>query len=96
MVLPFLRNCSKRQLADLGVQALQVDARSRRFALVLAEHPSRAFEKLGFPLGDLIGVDVKLLRQLGERLLPLHGGQSHLRLEGRGVVPARSLAHRFS
>jgi hypothetical protein len=53
----------------------------------------RAFEKLGFPLGDLIGVDIELLRQLGERLLSLHRGQSHLRLEGCCVVPARSLAH---
>ena len=78
------------------MQALQIDDRSRRFALVLAEHPSRSFEKLGFPLGDLIGVDVELLRQFGQRLLPLHGGQSHLRLEGCCVVPARSLAHGLS
>ena len=52
------------------MQALQNDARSRRFVLLLAEHPGCAVEKLGFPLGDLIGVDVKLLRKLGERLLP--------------------------
>ena len=67
------------QFADLCVQALQIDARCRSFALVLAEHPSRAFEKLGLPLSDLVGVDVELLRQFGERLLPPHGGQSHLR-----------------
>ncbi len=86
----------KRQFADLRVQALQIDVRSCRLAFVLAEHPSRAVEKLGFPLGNLIGMDVELLRQFGECLLPLHGGQSHLRLEGCCVVPARSLAHGLS
>ena len=60
------------------------------------KNPSRAFKELGFPLGDLIGVDVELLRQFGERLLPLHSGQGHLSLEARCVVPARSLAHRLS
>src|SRR5271166_3021239 len=50
--------------------------------------PSRSWL---FRLGDLIGVDVELLRQFGQRLLPLNGGQSHLRLEARCVVPARSL-----
>jgi hypothetical protein len=58
--------------------------------------PGRAIEKLTFPLSDLIGVHIELLRQLGERLLPLYGGQSHLRLEGRCMVPARSLAHGLS
>ncbi len=57
---------------------------------VLAKHPGRAFEELRFPLGDLIGVDVEVLRQLGERLLPLQSGQGHLRLKARSVVPARS------
>src|SRR4051794_25427515 len=39
---------------------------------------------------------VELLGQLGQRLLALHGGEGHLRLEGRGVVPARSSRHRLS
>src|SRR4051794_32484428 len=39
---------------------------------------------------------VELLGQLGQRLLALHGGQGHLRLEGRGVVPTRSSRHRLS
>ena len=34
---------------------------SRRFALVLAEHASRAVEELGFPLGDLIEADAPLI-----------------------------------
>jgi hypothetical protein len=47
-------------------------------------------------LRDLIGVNVELLRQLGQRLLALDGGQSHFRLECRAVVPARSFRHRLS
>jgi hypothetical protein len=53
------------------VQALQVHAGSGRLTASAAENPSGAFEKQGFPLGDLIGVNVELLRQPGERLLPL-------------------------
>jgi hypothetical protein len=41
-------------------------------------------------------VNVELLRQLGQRLLALHSSQSHLRLEGRAVVPAYSLRHLIS
>ena len=39
---------------------------------------------------------VKLLRQLGKCLFSLDGGQSHLRLECRCVVPARTSAHLLS
>src|SRR5271170_5907905 len=41
-------------------------------------------------------MDLELLRQIGERLLALDGGQCHLRLEGRCMVPARSSAHHLS
>jgi hypothetical protein len=41
-------------------------------------------------------VHVKLLRQLGQRLLALHGSQSHLRLESRAVVPACLFRHLIS
>src|SRR4051812_31124085 len=41
-------------------------------------------------------MDIELLRQLSQRLLTLHGGQSHLRFESRRVVPAWSSAHRLS
>src|SRR3954447_17453335 len=41
-------------------------------------------------------MDVELLHQIGWRLLTLDGGQCHLRLEGRCVVPARSSAHHLS
>src|SRR3954452_24381686 len=60
-----------------------------------AEHPSRPVEKLRLPLGDLVGMNVELLCQLGQRLVASNGGQSHLRLESRCVVPARSFGHRL-
>src|SRR6202035_4513549 len=60
------------------------------------EYPGRPFEKLRLPLRDLIGVNVELLRQLGQRLLALQSSQCHFRLECRAVVPARSFRHRLS
>ena len=60
------------------------------------ENSGRAFEKLTLPLRDLIGVDIELLRQLGQSLLPLDRGQSHFRLEGRCVIPSRALRHPIS
>jgi hypothetical protein len=36
---------------------------------------------------------IEKLSQLGLRLVALHGGQRHLRLEGRRVVPASALRH---
>jgi hypothetical protein len=42
-------------LPDLGVQSLQINARSGRFALVSAKDPRAAFEQLAFPLRDLVG-----------------------------------------
>src|SRR5271166_2483092 len=41
-------------------------------------------------------MDVKLLCQFRQRQLAPDGGQCHLRLECRGVVPARSSAHVLS
>src|SRR5205823_11892667 len=41
-------------------------------------------------------MDVELLRKIGQRLIALDGGQCHLRLERRCVVPARSSAHHLS
>src|SRR4051794_21349456 len=41
-------------------------------------------------------MNVEMLRQIGQRLLALKGGQCHLRLEARCVVPARSSAHHLS
>src|SRR3954464_1249988 len=41
-------------------------------------------------------MNVKLLRQIGQRLLTPYGSQGHLRFESRRGVPAWSSAHRFS
>src|SRR3954462_4668344 len=65
-------------------------------ATLRANQPSCPVEKLRLPLGDLVGMNVELLCQLGQRLLALDGSQSHLRLECRCVVPARSSRHDFS
>ena len=86
----------QRQLPDLGVQRLQIHWRRARLALLLTENARRSFEKLGFPLRDLIGVNVELLRQFGQRLLALQSRKGHFRLEGRCVVPACALRHRNS
>src|SRR3954463_3257509 len=41
-------------------------------------------------------MDIELLGQFGQRLLAPHGGQGHLRFEGRRMVPAGSSAHCLS
>src|SRR5215204_5622971 len=60
------------------------------------EYPGSPFEQQRLPGRDLVRMDVELLRQFSQRLLALDGGYSHLRLEGRAVVPARSSRHRLS
>src|SRR4051794_27926020 len=65
-------------------------------ATLRAKQSGCPVEKLRLPLGDLVGVNVELLCQLGQRLLALDGGQSHLRLESRCVVPTWSSCHGFS
>ena len=54
----------QRQLADLGVQCIQVDRRLHG-RLLTAEHVGRSREPLVLPVGDLVGMHVMLLRQLG-------------------------------
>ena len=91
---PSKKSFSRRQLADLGVKRLQVDARRRlRLAPVRAEQASRPFQHLASPLRDLVRVHIEKLSQFGQRLVALHGSQRHLRLEARRVVPAGSLRH---
>jgi len=87
----------QRQLADLGVQRLHVDRGLGRLAMAFrSENPCRPFQQLAAPRRDLVRVNVKLLRQLGQRPLALNGSQCHLGLEGRAVVPACSLRHMIS
>src|SRR6476659_6808695 len=89
-----VNNLHRRQLADLGVQRLHVDGRcSSTAAAAETEHIGSSAVELRFPRCDLIGMDVKLLRQLSQRSIALDGGKRHLRLEGRCVVPARSSLH---
>jgi hypothetical protein len=51
--------------------------------------------QLALPRGDLVRMDVELLRQRGQRLLALDRGQSHFRLECRRMRPAAPLRHRM-
>src|SRR3954468_17541161 len=79
------------------MQRLHVDGwRGRVRSRLRAEHPGRPLQELSLPGRDLVGMNVKLLRQFGQRLLTPYGSQGHLRFESRRVVPAWSSAHRFS
>src|SRR3954463_15876738 len=79
------------------MQRFHVDGwRGRVRSRLRAEHPSRPLQELSLPGRDLVGMNVKLLRQVGQRLLTPYGSQGHLRFESRRVVPAWSSAHRFS
>jgi hypothetical protein len=56
------------------MQRLQIHRRRRRRPRRTgAEHPGRALKQLGLPVRDLIGVHIKELRQLRQRLLTLDG-----------------------
>ncbi len=61
-----------------------------------AENPSSPFKELIPPSLDDIRVDIELRGKLCQRLLALHSGKRHLRLEGRAVVPAGSSRHGVS
>ena len=78
----------QRQLSDLGVKRLQIHRRCLGMRRPRAEDARCAIEQLRFPGRDLVGMDIENLRQIGQRLLALDGGQSHLCLKARGVVPA--------
>src|SRR3954466_8538795 len=79
------------------MQRLHVDGwRGRVRSRLRTEHPGRPLQELSLPGRDLVGMNVKLLRQLSQRLLALHGSQGHLRFESRRVIPAWSSAHRLS
>ena len=65
-------------------------------ASAMIKNIGRPTLKLRLPRCDLIRMDIKLLSKLGQRSIALDGGKRHLRLEGRGVVPARSSAHGLS
>src|SRR4051794_38737086 len=77
------------------MQRLHIDGRRSRFRL-RTEHPGSPLQELSLPGRNLVGMNIELLGQFGQRLLTLHGSQSHLRLECRRMVPAWSFAHRLS
>ena len=52
-----------------------------------AKRLGRTGKQLLFPRGDLAGVHIEPLRQLGERAFVAHRGQGDLRLELGGMVP---------
>src|SRR4051812_23315615 len=79
------------------MQRFHVDGwRGRVRSRLRPEHPGRPLQELSLPGRDLVGMNVKLLRQFGQRLLTPYGSQGHLRFESRRGVPAWSSAHRFS
>ena len=81
-VIAFQKIILQCQLADLGVQHLQIDRGLIRSQLA-AEHIGRLGQQLVLPVGDLVGVYVMLLCQLGQRLVAPNGGQRYLGLECR-------------
>src|SRR5690606_5148459 len=85
------------QFANLGVQRFDIHGRTRWFRpRSIAEDACRPLKKLVFPLFDLVGVHVELLGQFHQRLLTSNGGECHLCLESRAVVPAGSSRHGLS
>ena len=72
----------QRQLPDLGVQGLQIDYRFS-FRWLAAEPVGRSREQLVFSVGALVGVQVKVLRHLGQRLVASNDRQCHLGFECR-------------
>ncbi len=54
-----------------------------------------ACQQLLLPFGDLRGVDLKMLRQFGPRLVAVDRRQRHLHLKRRSVIPSPSL-HRLA
>src|SRR5919206_3212418 len=77
------------------MKRLHVDSWRGRLRL-RTKHPGSPFQELSLPGRDLVGMQIELLGEFGQRLLPPHGSQGHLCLEGRRMVPARSFAHRLS
>lgn len=75
-------------LANLRVQRLKI--RRLRWRFRPAKHVRGPCEQLLLPFGDLGGMDVELLGQFRHSLLTFDGGQRHLGLKGRSVIPSRS------
>ena len=58
-----------------------------------SKHAFRLDDQLFFPVLDLIRMNVKLLGQFGQGVLPSENSQGHFRLERRRVIPSCALCH---
>lgn len=83
----------QRQLADLGVEGLQI--RCVRPRVRSAKDVSGPREQLLLPFGDLGGMHAEMLSQFRQRFVAFDRGSGHLGLEGRPVIASRSL-HRLA
>jgi len=85
------------QLAYLGMKQLQIYRGFGPAACCLGpKYSRRSLQEMGFPLRDLIDVNVELLCQLGQGLVTFQGSQSHFRFKSRAMVPPYSLLHNLS
>ena len=78
MSIPFVFH---RQLADLRLQVLHARSLGATLLGGRGKYVSGTLEKLGFPLRDLLGVDIEALRELRERQIAFEGSQGNLRFE---------------
>jgi len=83
----------ERLVSDLGMERLEVNCRCRRLCGPPAKQLLRAVQQPVFSLFDLVGVQVKLLRQFVQRLFTAHRLQSHLRLKRRITIASHSSCH---
>ena len=81
----------QRQLPDLGLHGL--DVRVSQPGWRVAKNLRGFFLKLRFPIGDLIRMYVKALRQLRQCLLASDGSDRYLSLECRRVIPPCPFGH---
>ena len=79
---PFSRIMLQRELSNLGMHGLQINRRLRQRGFS-AKDLGRSLAELPFPLGNLIGMHLKPLRQFGQRLVAAHRGQRHFGFEHR-------------
>ena len=63
------------------MQRLQIDHRAGTFGPAVVEDPGRAVEQLALPLRDLIDMNIKLLRQVAQRLSPFSAARATFALK---------------
>ncbi len=78
------------------MECFYIDAWSLLLVLVLPKDIGGSIEKMRLLLGDLVRMNIILLRQLSQGLVSLQSRKSHLSLEGWTVVTSRSPGHLFS